>query len=112
MIVNWILPSVFGFFWFSIWGASAIHMQASGAADLVGAIKSGGAVMALWEFLKHLPFNLGAVVLPVNILVILASFITNADATLTNIGSMSETIPVFRPELFFRKKAEPSLKKY
>ena len=88
MIVNWILPSVFGFFWFAIWGASAIHMQASGAADLVGAIKSGGAVMALWEFLKHLPFNLGAIVLPVNILVILASFITNADATLTNIGSM------------------------
>ncbi len=88
MIVNWVLPSIFGIIWFAIWGASAMHMQATGAADLVGAINSGGAVMALWEFLKHLPFGIGYIVLPVNILVILASFITCADATLTNIGSM------------------------
>lgn len=88
MVVNWILPSVFGIFWFAIWGGSAMHMQMTGGADLVGAINSGGAIMALWEFLKHLPFGLGYIVLPVNILVILASFITCADATLTNIGSM------------------------
>jgi len=88
MIVNWILPSVFGIIWFSIWGGSAIHMQMSGGADLVGALNSGGAVMALWEFLKNLPFGLGVIVIPVNIFVILISFITCADATLTNIGSM------------------------
>ena len=88
MIVNWILPSVFGIVWFSIWGGSAIHMQMTHTADLVGAINSGGAVMALWEFLKHLPFGLGIIVIPVNILIILVSFITCADATLTNIGSM------------------------
>ncbi|MDR1376310.1 MAG: BCCT family transporter, partial [Synergistaceae bacterium] len=57
-------------------------------ADLVGAINSGGAIMALWEFLKNLPFGLGVVVVPVNIFIILISFITAADATLTNIGSM------------------------
>ena len=44
--------------------------------------------MALWEFLKHLPFGLGVIIIPVNIFVILISFITAADATLTNIGSM------------------------
>lgn len=88
MIVNWILPSAFGLVWFGIWGGSALHMQSTGGADLVGAINSGGAIMALWEFLKHLPFGLGAIVVPVNIFVILISFITNADATLTNIGSM------------------------
>ncbi|PIE53899.1 MAG: BCCT transporter [Dethiosulfovibrio peptidovorans] len=88
MVVNWILPSIFGLIWFSIWGGSALHMQATGGADLIGAINSGGAIMALWEFLKHLPFGLGAIVVPVNIFVILISFITNADATLTNIGSM------------------------
>ena len=88
MIVNWILPSVFGLVWFSIWGASGIHMQMSGEVDLVSALNSGGAIMALWEFLKHLPFGLGVVVVPINIIVILASFITCADATLTNIGSM------------------------
>ena len=88
MIVNWILPSVFGIIWFAIWGGSALHMQISGTADLVGAINSGGAIMALWEFLKNLPFGLGAIVVPVNIFVILVSFITAADATLTNVGSM------------------------
>lgn len=88
MIVNWILPSVFGIIWFSIWGGSALHMQISGTADLIGAINSGGAIMALWEFLKHLPFGLGVIIVPVNIFVILISFITAADATLTNIGSM------------------------
>lgn len=88
MIVNWILPSVFGIIWFAIWGGSALSMQITGTANLVGAIQSGGAIMALWEFLKHLPFGLGVVVIPFNIVVILASFITAADATLTNIGSM------------------------
>ena len=56
-------------------------MQMTGGADLVGALNSGGAVMALWEFLKNLPFGLGVIVVPINILVILASFITCADAT-------------------------------
>ena len=54
LIVNWVLPAVFGIIWFAIWGASAIDMQINGTADLVGAIKTGGAVMALWEFLKNL----------------------------------------------------------
>ena len=88
MIVNWILPSVFSLVWFSIWGNTALDMQIKGTADLVGAINSGGAIMALWEFLRNLPFGLGTIVVPVNIFLIMMSFITCADATLTNIGSM------------------------
>lgn len=88
LIVNWILPSVFGLVWFGIWGNSALEMQMSGRADLVAALNAGGAVMALWEFLKHLPFGLGHIVIPVNILIIVISFVTAADATLTNVGSM------------------------
>lgn len=88
LIVNWILPSIFGIVWFSVWGGSAIEMQMSGVADLVGAINEGGATQALWMFLQNLPYGLGKIVIPVNILIILVSFITAADATLTNIGSM------------------------
>lgn len=95
MIVNWILPSVFGFVWFGIWGNCALYMQISGTVDLVGAINSGGAVMALWEFLKNLPFGIGVIVVPFNILIVAISFITAADATLTNIGSMCvKDVPV------------------
>lgn len=88
MIVNWILPSVFGLIWFGIWGNSALHMQMQGTADLVGAINEGGAVMALWEFLHSLPFGIGVLVVPFNLVIIIISFVTAADATLTNVGSM------------------------
>lgn len=88
MIVNWILPSIFGIVWFSVWGGSAIHMQTTGVVDLINVINEGGAVAALWAFLDNLPFGLGRIIIPFNIVVILVSFITAADATLTNIGSM------------------------
>lgn len=88
MIVNWVLPSVFGMVWFAVWGGSALHMQQTGAVDLIKVINDGGAIAALWVFLQNLPFGLGAIIIPFNIVVILVSFITAADATLTNIGSM------------------------
>ena len=88
MLVNWVLPTIFSLVWFSVWGNTALDMQISGQADLVGAINSGGAVMALWEFLRNLPFGLGTIIVPINIIVIVLSFVTAADATLTNIGSM------------------------
>ncbi len=95
LIVNWILPSVFGLVWFSIWGNSAIMMQMTGRADLVAALNDGGAVMALWEFLKHLPLGIGILVIPVNIFIVVISFVTAADATLTNVGSMCvKNVPI------------------
>ncbi|MEA4942158.1 MAG: BCCT family transporter [Oscillibacter sp.] len=95
MIVNWILPSVFGFVWFAIWGNSALYMQMQGTADLVGALNQGGAVMALWVFLQNLPFGIGKLVVPFNLLIIIISFVTAADATLTNVGSMCvKNVPI------------------
>ena len=88
MLVNFVLPSIFGFIWFSVWGNTALNMQITGAVDLVGAINEGGAVMALWEFLRNMPLGLGPIIVPINILVIVISYVTAADATLTNIGSM------------------------
>lgn len=95
MIVNWILPSVFGMIWFAVWGGSALHMQQTGTVDLIAVINEGGAIAALWAFLQNLPFGLGAIIIPFNIVVILVSFITAADATLTNIGSMCvKNVPI------------------
>lgn len=95
LIVNWILPSIFGMVWFAIWGGSAIHMQATGQLDLIAVINEGGAIAALWAFLKNLPFGIGFIIVPFNILVVLVSFITAADATLTNIGSMCvKNVPI------------------
>ena len=86
MVVNWILPSVFGILWFGIWGNTAIDMQISGQADLAGIMAERGALAALWTFLRQLP--MGEALIVVNIVVIIMSLITAADATLTNLGSL------------------------
>lgn len=89
MIVNWLLPSVFGIVWFGVWGSTAIYWQKEGVVDLVGAIQESGAVAGLWVFLQNLPFGLGVVIVPVMIFLVVVSFTTAADATTTTLASMS-----------------------
>lgn len=95
LIVNLILPSVFGIVWFGIWGNTAINMQLTNQVDLVSTIKDTNAVTALFVFIKEMPFGLGAILVPVNLFVILISFVTAADATANNVASMCiKNIPI------------------
>lgn len=95
LIVNFIMPAIFGIIWFAIWGGTAIEMQLSGAADLVGTVKNSTAVYALWQFIEHLPLGLGWLIFPINLFVILISFVTAADATSNSIASMCmKDVPV------------------
>lgn len=41
LLINWILPAVFGLVWFAVWGGTALDWQLSGRVDIVGAIKTG-----------------------------------------------------------------------
>lgn len=92
-IINLILPAIFGLVWFGVWGNNAINMQMSGQLDLVSAIQNSNATMALFEFIKSLP--LSQILIPINLLVILVSFVTAADATSTSIASMCmKDIPI------------------
>ncbi len=50
MVINWIMPSVFGLLWFGVWGSTAIYWQQNGELDLVGTITKSGAVSGLWAF--------------------------------------------------------------
>lgn len=86
--VNMILPSIFGIIWFSVLGNSALNMQISGEYDLVNVISNTNAVTAVWAFLQNLPFGVGVVIVPINILIIIASFATAADATSMTVASM------------------------
>lgn len=88
LIVNFILPALFGIVWFTIWGATAMEMQLSGTVDLVTTIKNSTAVHALWQFIENAPLNLGWIIFPINLFVILISFVTAADATANNVASM------------------------
>lgn len=93
LIINLLLPAIFGLIWFGVWGNNALFMQMSGKLDLVGSIANTNATMALFEFLKSLP--LSALLIPINLFVILVSFVTAADATSTSIASMCmKNIPI------------------
>ena len=86
LIINWILPASFGFVWFSVWGSTALDWQISGKADIIAAINEGGAVSGIWEFLKHVP--LGAILIPVIIITLIAAFSTTADTMSTTIAAL------------------------
>ena len=93
LIVNLVLPAVFGIVWFGVWGSTALNMQLTGQVDLVGVIQNSNAVMGLFEFIKNIP--LAAILVPVNLFVILISFVTAADATANNVASMCiKNIPI------------------
>ena len=93
LIINLLLPAVFGIIWFGVWGNNALFMQMSGQLDLVGTIQNSNATMALFEFMKALP--LGQILVSINLLVILVSFTTAADAASTSIASMCmKNIPI------------------
>ena len=46
LLINWILPAVFGLVWFSVWGGTALQWQMEGRVDIVQAIKAGDQVIA------------------------------------------------------------------
>src|SRR5690606_35321599 len=86
LIINWILPAVFGLVWFGIWGSTALHWQQTGVVDLVRTIKESGAVAGLWTFLSHL--QLGAVLVPVVMVTLELPFATAADSMTRTIASL------------------------
>ncbi|MBF8983161.1 BCCT family transporter [Lutibacter sp. B2] len=86
MIINWILPSIFGLVWFGVWGSTALYWQQEGTADLIGAITQNGAVSGLWTFLSQIP--LAAIIIPIVMLTLIVSFATSADAMTTTIATL------------------------
>lgn len=93
LTINLLLPAIFGIIWFGVWGNNALSMQMTGKLDLVGAIANTNATMALFEFIKSLPLSF--LLIPINLFVILMSFVTAADATSTSIASMCmKNIPI------------------
>ncbi len=95
LIINLILPAIFGIIWFGVWGNAAINMQITNQVDLVSTIQNANSVTALYQFIENMPFGLGTILIPINIFVILISFVTAADATANNVASMCiKDIPI------------------
>lgn len=88
MIINWILPSVFGLVWFSVWGGTALNWQMNGVVDLVTILKENNATAAVWGFLQHLSFRMGIVLIPVVMVTLILSFCTAADSITHTLASL------------------------
>lgn len=88
MIINWILPSVFGLVWFSVWGGTALNWQMNGVVDLVSILKDNGSTAGVWGFLQNLPLGIGTVLIPVVMITLLLSFCTAADSITHTLASL------------------------
>lgn len=86
LLINWVLPAVFGFVWFSVWGGTALKWQMDGVVDIVKSIQDGGAVAGIWYFLQSIPF--GKILVPVIIITLIAAFSTTADTMSTTIAAL------------------------
>lgn len=84
LIVNWILPSVFGMLWITFWGGTALNWQASGKVNIVETIQQSGATAGLWAFIKELP--LSGILAPVIMITLICGFATTADTMATSIS--------------------------
>lgn len=81
-----LVPSGATVVWFCVMGGTAIRLDSTGAADLVGTIPQG-AEASLFEMLGSLP--LGGVTSVIAVLLVMTFFITSADSAALVLGSLS-----------------------
>lgn len=86
LMINWVLPSVFGILWFALWGGMAMKWQLDGTLDLIQVVKDSGAVSGLWGFLQNLPWSW--LFVPLVIITLILSFATAADSMSSKIAAI------------------------
>lgn len=82
-----IAPSVVSFVWFAIMGGTALNLQLTGAADIVGAYTNNGEEIGLFATLEPLPLT--AIVSVLVMILVALFFISGADAASVVMGMLS-----------------------
>ncbi len=91
-----IVPSLLSFLWMSVFGGTAIFLQASGTADIAGAVKTNVAT-ALFTLLESFPFT--SVMNMIAIVLVSVFFVTSSDSGslvvdhLTSGGKLDSPVP-------------------
>lgn len=88
IVTNFLLPSLFGLVWMSIFGGGAIFAQLSGV-PIAEAVMKQGPEAAVYLFFSQYP--LAAVIIPIFIFAAFLSYVTGADAMTSSMGGMSTT---------------------
>lgn len=90
------IPSMLSFFWMSVFGGTAMHLQKTGQSDVVGAVQTDVAT-ALFEMLRALPGTGATSIL--GILLVTFFFVTSSDSGslvvdhLTSGGKLDSPVP-------------------
>ncbi|MFC0470584.1 BCCT family transporter [Halalkalibacter kiskunsagensis] len=78
------VPSLFGAFWFAVFGGTGIQMQRLGTADIMDTMTTGGMEVALFAVLEQFP--LGLVLSIIAVFLISSFFVTSADSATVVLG--------------------------
>ena len=91
------VPTLFTFFWFSVFGGSALSLEQSQGVDL-GVVAGEDVSLVLFAFLEHFPFS--ALLSLIAILLLIIFFVTSADSATVVLGSLtsggSQFIPTYK----------------
>ncbi len=86
LFVNWIMPSLFAILWFGVFGGCAMNWQLNGIVDLAAVIRQGGTYAGIWALLQNIPC--GGILIPITLFIMLISFATSADNSITVISAL------------------------
>lgn len=87
VIVNWLMPSLFGVIWFSVFGGTVLHAQLFEGIDYYSTYLEKGAEAMTLEAFNGVPFS--NVIKAFMLLIIAVSFITLANSMISTISSMT-----------------------
>ncbi len=87
VVVNWIMPSLFGVVWFSVFGGTVLHGQFFDGVDYYSLYLEKGAEAMTMAVFENVPF--AGIIRPFMLLLIAISFVTLANSMISTISSMS-----------------------
>ena len=87
VVVNWLMPCLFGFIWFAIFGGTVLYQQFYGGVDYYSIYLEKGMEAMTLEAFNSVPF--APFVKAFMLLIIAVSFITLANSMISTIASMS-----------------------
>lgn len=93
MLINFLLPALFGVAWMAVFSGTALHMEIHGLADLNAVLNdegdSGGAKFVTYKVFETFPFAIG--VITFYVLSLFICFVTSADSNTTAMAAISTT---------------------
>jgi|GEM_PF-67492 Choline-glycine betaine transporter len=87
IVVNWAMPSLFGFVWFSVFGGTVLYGQYYKGIDYYAIYKTKGAEALTLSVFQHIP--LSGIMTAFMLVIIAVSLITQANSMLGTLSSMS-----------------------